>query len=134
VDMTSVQTTFRPRLHGFRFRNSFSFSYKFALPLLGEVELGDITLGLCGGMCFAALDYLHAGCPVPAQSTVPAAGGQLRRYPTERQVHSLIPPKGVLKVLQWTAAEDAFVAGRTAGREFRKLRTRLEAGQPAVLA
>jgi hypothetical protein len=51
-----------------------------------------------------------------------------------KQIESLIPPQGVIKVLNWTAREDRYVWRRTSGREFGKLRHRLSKGEPAVLA
>jgi hypothetical protein len=61
-------------------------------------------------------------------------GSKLYRHLVTKQVESLIPPDGVFKVLIWTAKEDGYVWRHTAGTEFRKLRSRLDKRQPAVLA
>ncbi len=48
--------------------------------------------GLCGGMCFAALDFYKAGLPVPRgqhANDQPAAGTPLRTYLWKRQLDSL---------------------------------------------
>ena len=132
--MTSAQTAFRPSEHGFRFPNRFKFSHTLILPLVGAVELGEIVYGLCGGMCFASVDYYHTHRPVPKRTTVPPSGGQLRKYLTDRQIHSLVPPAGIEKVIKWTLEDDKYVAQRTADREFGKLRKELAADRPATLA
>ena len=63
--MSHFTTPFTARKHGFRFLNRFDYSFKFELPLVGAVELGELVLGLCGGMCFVALDYYFADRPMP---------------------------------------------------------------------
>lgn len=131
--MASATTAFRPDVHGFKFENRFSLELEYALPLIGEIDLEDLVVGLCGGMCFTALDYLHSGVSIPARRTVPGGRSALRKRLIGKQIQSLIPPDGVLKVLTWTAKDDTYVWRHTAGREFRKLRTRLDKGQPAVL-
>lgn len=132
--MTSLSTAFNPNTHGFKFTNSFSFEIRQRLPLIGEVNLADIVIGLCGGMCFTSLDYFHAGVPVPSIDAIPAVGSRLHNQLIFKQIQSLIPPHGVIKVLSWTSEGDDFVWRHTAGREFGKLRTRLGRGEPAVLA
>ena len=54
--MALERTDFEVQKQGFRFWNYFDFSLKFELPLAGAIDLGKIIYGLCGGMCFAALD------------------------------------------------------------------------------
>ena len=132
--MPQATTTFAAGEHGFRFANRFDYSFKFDLPLGGDVELGELVLGLCGGMCFAALDYYIAGRPISGGSRVPAAGTELRRHLERRQFESLVPPGGILKVIEWMVRPDREVARLTAGGEFRKVRTRIDRGEPAVLA
>jgi len=132
--VSSASTNFTPQTHGFRFVNRFQVSLDFELPLIGAIDLGDLVLGLCGGMCFAALDYFDASRPVPTVSSPPGQGTTLHRYLVQRQIDSLVPPQGVLKVLSWTVMPDRDVWRQTAGREFGKLRWRLDRGKPAVLA
>ncbi len=132
--MASATTTFIPENHGFKFVNRFTLELKQNLPLIGEIDLEDMIVGLCGGMCFLALDYFHAGTPISSRETVPGAGTELRKRLIRKQIQSLIPPDGILKVLTWTAKEDSYVWCHTAGRDFRKIRTRLDKGEPAVLA
>ena len=132
--MAKVSTSFSSQIHGFRFTNRFENNFNYQFPLIGDVDLGSLVIGLCGGMCFAALDYFRAGRPIPQQRNVPAAGSKLRKYLEGRQVHSLLPPRGVLKVLSWMVRSDRSIGGFTARTEFRMLRTRINRGDPAVLA
>lgn len=132
--MASVKTAFVPNKHGFKFKNQFTFTLEYTLPLIGEIDLEDLMIGLCGGMCFTALDYFHSGIPIPSRQTVPSTGTELRKRLIRKQVQSLIPPDGIIKVLTWTVKDDSYVWRYTVGREFRKLRTRLNKREPAVLA
>jgi hypothetical protein len=132
--MSEQKTTFTALEHGYKFANRFDYSMRFELPLLPPIDLGELVLGLCGGMCFAALDYYSAGREIPGGSRRPAAGTERRRFLERRQFESLVPPDGILKVIHWMVRSDRDVARMTAGREFRKLRTRIGRGEPAVLA
>ena len=57
------KTNFISKANGFRFVNRFeiNFPLQFKIPFAGEVKLSDVVYGLCGGMCFTALDYYYAG-------------------------------------------------------------------------
>ena len=66
---TSSWTSFRSGLHGFHFQNDFS-DRKYKLPGVGSFSLA----GLCGGMCFAALDYAYQRKPIPAIKETPLEG------------------------------------------------------------
>ncbi len=126
-------TDFTVQENGFKFSNSFTFDLDFKLPLFGTVDLDDLILGFCGGMGYGALDYFHAGIDVPAQTTIPVEGSELFTYLRDRQVHSLSIPMGVLKVFEWMWLPEKAVWQRVAWREFRKLRRRIDSGNPAVL-
>jgi len=76
-----VMTRFDPRVHGFRFANNFKNIF--------ISELNWFTSGLCGGMVYAALDYFHAGKPVPLQDYMLAEGTTLQSYIYNRQVNSI---------------------------------------------
>jgi len=132
--MASATTSFLPERGGFKFPNSFRFEMKQELPLIGEIDLEDLTVGLCGGMCFTALDYFHSNKEIPSRETVPGVGTELRNRLIRKQIQSLFPPDGILKVLTWTAIDDTYVWRHTAGREFGKVRTRLNKKKPVVLA
>ena len=130
--MALERTDFEVREHGFHFWNYFDFSLEFELPLVGAIDLGEIVYGLCGGMCFAALDYFHAKV-LPALDTVIDDGSALYDYLLLRQLRSLAAPVVPLKILEWMIRDDLDVARRTASREFPKIRRRIAKGNPAVL-
>jgi hypothetical protein len=126
-------TDFTVQEDGFKFSNSFTFDLEFKLPLFGTIDLDDLVLGFCGGMCYGALDYFHAGLDIPAQTTIPVEGSELFTYLRNRQIHSLSIPMGVLKVFEWMWLPEKAVWQRVAWREFRKLRRRIDSGNPTVL-
>ena len=61
-------TAFDPAKHGFHFANSFEINPR----LFGVTDLKSWGLGLCGGMCLAALDRFNAHTPIPALDHPPA--------------------------------------------------------------
>lgn len=72
-------TTFDPRVHGFKFSNSFK----------NDVVFDITTGGLCGGMVYAALDFYHASRPIPANIDYrPATGSVLERFLFQRQINT----------------------------------------------
>ena len=131
--MPVSRTEFSPRVHGFHFGNAFRFSFEFSLPFFGSVDLGWIVYGLCGGMCFAALDYLLAGRPMPTRTSVPARGSALHTYLWERQLDSFSGPVVPLKAIEWMLRTNDDVERLTARKEFPKLRTTIDQGTPTVL-
>ena len=133
MTLYTVRTGFTAAEHGFKFENRFEFSASLSLKPISRspVVLGKVVLGLCGGMCFAALDYFHAHKPIPTVASPEAITTELRNYLVERQLDSLAHGS-VLKVLKWThEREDNDLAVSVAGWEARKLRDTVE---PAVLA
>lgn len=127
------RTEFSPRVHGFHFANAFRFSFEFNLPFFGRVDLGSMVYGLCGGMCFAALDYLLAGRPMPTSTSVPPRRSGLYAYLWQRQLDSFSGPVLPLKVIEWMLRTNEDVERLTAGKEFPRLRTTINQGTPAVL-
>lgn len=132
--MASASTKFSPVTDGFQFVNRFKYFKDFELPPFGDINLGDFVVGLCGGMCFAALDYFHAGRKPSSRRTVPPKGSKLLDYLEERQFNSILPPEGIGKVLHWTLRSDRALGRLSAGRQLRMLRNRIDKGDPAVLA
>jgi hypothetical protein len=131
---------FDPALHGFLFPNAF-VNQVATLPGIGPVT----TRGRCGGMAFAALDYLLGGHPIPKYTAalfgarVPPDGHWLADYIYARLLHSFAVPSSV-KYVNWTAASDhATVLGGkgvtrwTKEEEFPRLRALIDAGQPVAL-
>lgn len=132
--MPRASTAFSPTAQGFQFRNRFEFILNYEFPLVGEVDLGTLIVGLCGGMCFAALDYYYSGRAVTSRTLVPPVNHELRKYLEKRQFDSLLPPRGILKVLTWMVRSDRSIGGFTSRGELRMLRRRIDRGDPAVLA
>jgi hypothetical protein len=136
MTLHTVRTGFTAAEHGFKFWNSFEFSASLSLKPITRrpVDLGTVVLGLCGGMCFAALDYFHAHKPIPAVADPKAIKTELRNYLVDRQLDSLARG-AVVKVLDWTAREDSSLAVSVSGWEAPKLRKQLDdTVEPAVLA
>jgi hypothetical protein len=133
--MHMVRTGFTAPEHGFKFVNSFEFSASLDLKPITRrpVVLGKLVLGLCGGMCFAALDYFHAHQAIPSIAKVDDIPPELLKYLVDRQFDSLARG-GVIKVLDWAAREDNSLALSVAGWEAPKLRQQLDTVEPAVLA
>ncbi|HJS29919.1 MAG TPA: hypothetical protein VJ768_09865 [Anaerolineales bacterium] len=135
--MASVQigTAFDPKLHGFRFVNRFQvpFSVMFPLPFVSPINLDKVIYGLCGGMCFGALDYYRAGKAVPAVNRVDDIENRFLLYLWDRQLDSLRLP-AVLRVMEWMLIDDSTVASRVSQREVPKVKRRIDKGSPAVLA
>ena len=132
--MARVSTQFSPALNGFRFINRFEINLpiRFKLPLAGMVDLNDVVLGLCGGMCFAALDYYYANKPFPDVHDVDSLDSRLVTFLASRQLDSLRIGT-ILKIIEWMIVEDKDAAARTWRYEVPKLRRMLDKGEPAVL-
>ncbi len=135
--MESIRTAFAAATHGFRFANSFSLtdtviprSLRRKPPFLA---LNDVVIGLCGGMCFAALDYFYQPSPTPGFSSVDQLSTQLVDYLWRRQWDSL-RGGALAKVLTWTLRQENSLARSIAGWEVPKLRASLRDGDPCVLA
>jgi len=101
--------------------------------------------GLCGGMCFAALDFHKAGLPLPRgqhRDDRPAAGTGLHRYIWKRQLESLASDGA--RFLAWLIALNHIpkswpFRGRTAWllaqskEEWKKLKASVDAGEPVPI-
>lgn len=132
--MANARTTFEPSRHGFHFVNRFDVADLFDLKFFDELTKNrPIIYGLCGGMCFAALDYFYQNKPVPEVTQPPEDETRLYKYLRDRQIHSL--SLDTLKnVFTWTLQDDLDVAKWTANKEVPQLRASLDQGKPAVLA
>jgi hypothetical protein len=133
--VAQTKSAFLSQQHGFKFVNSFPFPFStsFKLPLVGQIDLGDIIYGLCGGMCFAALDYFYMDRHLPNYKRVDQLPTRYLLYLWNRQLDSF----GLLtvpSVLEWMLRDDLDVALRTARYEVPKLRRSLDQSKPVVLA
>ncbi|MCC6677267.1 MAG: hypothetical protein IT436_08985 [Phycisphaerales bacterium] len=105
---------FRPSIHGFKFRNTFTGSpipprYRSLVSRLGLDLAIDTpaTYGLCGGMSASAADFYLADLQVPAREAPPGDGDDLFNYLSDRQVDSLGPGFMLaLKFAEWMAYDD----------------------------
>lgn len=80
-------TKFSPNKDGFAFVNRFS-----GLPFTGAldkfIDRENTVHGLCGGMCYTALDHYYKGKPLPEDREVPGKETKLYGYLAERQSES----------------------------------------------
>jgi hypothetical protein len=171
------RTTFKPESHGFAFINLWKFeeaerlhihdvfiAYFARRRILGSIGAllappvvrllrGQLErhlsphYGLCGGMCFAALDYhlYGGGLSLPRgqhANDQPAPGTSLRRYIWERQLDSIVSDAAKflvwLVVLNYVPSVWPFRGGARwllarSRREWRKLRASVDAGRPVVI-
>ena len=111
--MSQVQTKFTPAANGFKFVNRFEFKLpvKFTLPLAGTIDLNDVVLGLCGGMCFAALDQFYAGAAPIGVANPGDLDPKTLIYLCDRQLDSLKIPT-LLKFIEWMLIDQADIAAR----------------------
>ncbi len=135
--MEQKRTPFTPQQNGFKFVNRFDFPdfFQFKLPFIRftSISLGEMVYGLCGGMCFTALDYFHSGKPLPAFTDVDDINLKLFFYLWERQLSSLSSDV-VHRVLKWIVMDDNNMARTVNQWEIPKLRTQIDLSKPAVLA
>ncbi len=134
--MERVVTGFTSQVHGLKFANHFELVNlsRFSLPLIHTrpISLGRIVYGLCGGMCFTALDYYTAGRPIPEIADVKTISLKLFLYLWRRQLNSM--RIGMLfKTFSWMFSSDQSLAEEVLRVEIPRLRRKLDAGQPAVL-
>jgi hypothetical protein len=134
--MVNVRTTFDPKIDGFKFINYFQLPSSIDLNIpfihISSVSLPNLVYGLCGGMCYSALDYFHAGKAIPGDGDIPASGSPIYEYLLGRQITSL--GNGALeKVLLWMLLSDEDLGERITRNEIPTLRANLDGGNPAVL-
>jgi hypothetical protein len=132
--MKTGKKTFLAKERGFQFPNRFDVSDLLDWPLFTKwTQKRPIIYGLCGGMCFAALDLYSENKPIPEATTPPADETPLYQYLRTRQKDSLSLAT-LLKVFLWTWAGDVALARWTAKNEIPRIRASLDEGKPVVLA
>jgi len=79
--MVNECTNFNPQVNGFKFINYFQLPKSISLDLpfihLSSISLPNLVYGLCGGMCYSALDYYYAGKTILADTAIPTNGVNL---------------------------------------------------------
>lgn len=136
-----AQTSFDPRTHGFAFTNYFEGDVLVDVPLIGKVDLGDTSYGLCGGMVCAALDTFAAGGAAPPDDDPPESDTKLRSYLYGRQMDTLKAHDAFLLVRlmawSWRPIESTWLwtglHELSKGQLLDVLAPELEAGRPVPL-
>lgn len=129
-----IRSPFYDTQPGFNFRNSFRYDIKLDLPFLPAIDLLEGTYGLCGGMCFATLDYHFADLPLPSSPGIPLDGSRLWRYLWKRQLDSFSLIVVPLRIFQWMGWKDGKIARKTMEEEIPYLVDKMKNDQPVVLA
>jgi hypothetical protein len=133
IEQPMVKTpTFQPQKHGFHFVNSFTIS-----PDILGVDLGSWNMGLCGGMCAAALNRFRNNTDIPDTTEIPVQGTALYDELLRRQIRTLF---NILDdIYDWQSAPDEehwhrkrSVGARTK-KEWWKLKNELDNDTPAIL-
>jgi len=169
------RTGFNPQVHGFAFANTWKFddaerqhlSNHFAAYLTQRHILGPVgahlnplrirairskleshlapEYGLCGGMCFTALDFYKAGLPIPKGQNAndrPAPGTHLHSTIWKRQLDSLVSDGA--RFLAWLiilnhvrpvwvfGGGPAWLLARSK-EEWKKLKASVDSGEPVPI-
>lgn len=131
-------TNFHRGEHGFAFVNRFPglpspTNTIEAFAVKEEPDEARTIHGLCGGMCFASLDYFFDGRPSPDFTKAPAPGSSMYRYLYGRQQASL----GFLYRHVLRYAHNMIISKRGAQNlsydQWRTLKRNLEEEKPSVL-
>ncbi len=114
MGIQTKSTAFKPRIHGFYFENSFP-----ADDIIQEIPGGGLatdiaellspdswTWGLCGGMCWAALDRYYREERIPPTTTTPQRGDPLFRELVLRQLDTLQGSRTLSKCIDWQGRPD----------------------------
>lgn len=133
---TKALPGFRPSVHGFRFANRWPAGPAFELRAgYVRIGLGEVSEGLCGGMCFAVADRYLSNEPAPVDPVAPGPGTPLFREIVRRQLVSfdrwgLVPARFWLTLLR-------LAVGRWTGgaqvAEWRRICSDIDAGRPAMV-
>jgi hypothetical protein len=137
--MESIRTLFDSPKHSFKFLNRFDladflhFDLPIDIPFLRQRNpLNPLVYGLCGGMCFAALDYFYASKSIPTWDDPDEINYRLFSYLWQRQIDSM-SPYVVGNVISWMILDDKWVLQKTIKDEIPKLLEELRSARPTVL-
>lgn len=127
---------FTPSVHGFRFANRWPAGPAFELRVgYLRVGVGEVSDGLCGGMCFAVADRYVRGEAAPDTLDAPARGTPLFGEIARRQLDSF-DRLAVAPARFWsTSARLArgWWSPRDQVREWRTILADIDAGRPAMV-
>lgn len=130
--MLRVKTDFYPAINGHQFSNRFILFSRAKKNRLNGLIRFPIVYGLCGGMCFAALDYYYAGVQLPAYTSVDDIPSEYFRYLYKRQTDSL-PVKQLWKIIHGMFLKNHTVVMKYNLAEIPKITSKLDYGDPTVL-
>lgn len=132
--MKKGKKTFLSKDRGFQFANRFDVADLIDWSVFTEwTKEHPLIYGLCGGMCFAALDLFYENKTVPQVFAPPLDETQLYKYLRNRQIASLSLDT-LTNVIRWTLEDDRDVAQWTAREEIPQILASLDEGTPVVLA
>jgi hypothetical protein len=134
---------FKPSTSAFQFANAFDDGpvLTIRVPPFGEIPVGNAALGLCGGMVFAALDFLQQGRLPPSDTVAPKPGTPLYQFLCKRLLDSFNGARGIFKYLDWMRFPDEShlfgslksIAWHTVNDEWPNIRADLDQGQACPL-
>ena len=100
TSITRQLTGFLPSKDAFHFINRFPPVPDVVIRTpLGNLNIGDASNGLCGGMVYAALDYFNSGMRIPVVDHPPSEG-ELFDYIVKRLLASFDLPFGIVQYIE----------------------------------
>jgi hypothetical protein len=133
-----VNKAFTPLSNGFNFQNKF-MGFPVLLDKFPRINslisrlARNNCYGLCGGMCFAVLDYYYSGKEIPSASFPPKQGTNLHAYLSKRQNDTYgFWGKIIVKFVCWSIKTD-FQLQERIYKEFLTTLHFLDKDQPVVL-
>jgi len=134
-------TAFKVEKHGFHFHNSFSVD-----NIVNEITGVDFDLlidwnyGLCGGMCWAALDRYYGKEMIPERTTTPQEGNLFREL-VRRQIDFLKKGWTISKTLLYQSLpthgdnipDEGSLGYKTQINEWPKIKEKLKDGIPVTM-
>jgi hypothetical protein len=130
---------FTPLVHSFNFQNQFLglpflFHKNFTIcHLVNQFFFRKNSYGLCGGICFAALDYFYSDREIPLINLDFGVGNFLHSYLFKRQNDTYgVLGKIVLKFALWSFMSNATLQTKT-HQEFSNIQLSLNQNKPVVL-
>ena len=129
------RTKFQPKVHGFKFHNSFQGT----LDILG-IPLATFTMGFCGGMCGGVLHRFKKGELPPDDTTPPIEGTKLYKELYDRLIISLTKPSNIIdNIIAWQNSPDQshsqtlHSVGYRTRRHWYKLKDEIDRGKPTPI-
>jgi len=127
-----AKTRFVPSIHGMRFPNSFSVSFR--IP--GLPTTPPVTYGLCGGISATANDFFRRNRTPPKTTDAPARDTPFYEYLFKRQMDTFGPAAILaLRFQLWMSWKAGGLSGyrRRTFTEYEKIRKELRTGVPVVI-